>query len=63
MLPKWSSGQACGAASTTQRTRSASLGLHALMDKMEKKKDARRTQTTSDNYVRFQQKRIKNALK
>ena len=42
MLPKWSSGRACGAASTTQRTRSASLRSNALMDKMEKKKDARK---------------------
>ena len=42
MPPKWSSGRACGAASTTQRTRSASLRSHALMDKMEKKKDARK---------------------
>ena len=42
MPPKWSSGRACGAASTTQRTRSAPLRSHALMDKMEKKKDARK---------------------
>ena len=42
MFPKWSSGRACGAASTTQQTRSASLRSHALMDKMEKKKDARK---------------------
>ena len=63
MPPKWSSGCACGAASTTQQTRSASLRLHALMDKMEKKKDARRSQTTSKNYVRFQQNRTNNAPK
>ena len=63
MPPKWSSGRACGAASTTQRTRSASLRSHALMDKMEKKKDARRSQTTSKNYVHFQQNRTTNAPK
>ena len=40
MSPKWSSGRACGAASTTQRN-----------------------QTTSKNFVRFQQKCIKNAQK
>ena len=42
MLPKWSSGRACGAALTTQWTRSASLRSRALMDKMEKKKDAQK---------------------
>ena len=39
---KWFLGRACGAASTTQRTRSAPLRSHALMDKMEKKMDARK---------------------
>ena len=42
MPPKWSSGRACGAASTTQWTRSASLRSHALMDKMEEKKNAQK---------------------
>ena len=40
MPPKWSSGRACGAASTTQRS-----------------------QTTSKNFVHFQQKCINNAQK
>ena len=40
MPPKWSSGRACGAASTTQRS-----------------------QTTSKNFVRFQQKCIRNSQK
>ena len=39
---KWSSGRACGPASTTQRTGSALLRSHALMEKMEKKKGAQK---------------------
>ena len=63
--PKWSSGRACGAASTTQRTRSASLRSHALMDKMEKKKDAQKepNDLRPKNYLHFQQRCIKNAQK
>ena len=61
MSPKWSSGRACGAA--MQRTRSASLRSHALMDTMAKKKDAQKEPTTSKNYVRFQFNCIKNVQK
>ena len=42
MPPKWSSGRACGAASTTQRPRSASLRSRALTDKTAKNKDAQK---------------------